>query len=143
MYRATNFKARSCKGKKEESRKSAAQSPFVFRGSVVLPLTFTLWDHSFLLSSGQLLTPGRRPHGVKPCCVQKENPCRNIFFSKSRTLLFALGGGEVRGAHLRIILRAFFLKKNLIRRKNKNKKIHFPSLSLTKDFTFLLIVRIT
>lgn len=111
-------------------------------------LWFCLWlsrceiIHSFFHLDNYSLQ-GEGHMGSNPAVCRKRIPVE-IFFSLKVALYFLPWGEGRWGEHTwELSWEHFFLKKNLIRRKNKNKKIHFPSLSLTKDFTFLLIVRIT
>lgn len=67
---------------------------FVFQVSGV-----SLWisgseliSHSFL-QLGNCSPQGVNPQGVKPCCVQKENPYRVFFFFSQKFLLYFLTRG--------------------------------------------------
>ena len=92
MYRATKIKSQSCKGKKEESSKSAAQSPFVFQVSEVSSLAFKLWDHSsVLLSAGELLTPGSKSTWGQTMLCAERIPVEIFFLQKSHSTFLTWG----------------------------------------------------
>lgn len=81
---ATKIKSQPCKKKKKRIKEELWVSLWI-SGCGVIP-------HS-LLQLGNYSLQGVNPHGVKPCCVQKENPHRDsFFFSKSSYSTFWLRG---------------------------------------------------
>ena len=111
LYKLNYGHAEKKKKKKNQGRVTAQSCfHFVFQVSGV-----SLWisgcefiSHSFL-HLGNCSFQGVNPQGVKPCCVQKENPYRDFFFfplQKVLTLLFDWGKKKKK-KNLTVILRVF------------------------------------
>ena len=97
------------KQKKNQGRVTAQSCfHFVFQVSGI-----SLWisgcefiSHSFL-QLGNCSLQGVNPQGVKPCCVQKQNPYRDFFFSLQKVLTLLFDWGTKKKKNLTVILRVF------------------------------------